>query len=451
MPTLQQLREEREAADVKIGELIDLCKTDNRDLSDDDRKSFDDWEADIKRLTGDIDRKQSDDERIARYETRAEENKKLSRRASQSGASTRNPPGVRVVNECAQDDPKKGFKSPREFILSVMNAGRGFGEDKRLASLNIKNLAVGSDEQSTFSDPYGGFLVPEAFSPDFLTLQPENDPVTGRTRMVPMELPVINIGARTDKTHTTSVSGGLTVSRRDESGTIAATRMEMEQVKLTATSLFGMSYVTEELLHDSPTSFAALLESGFRQEFQSHILSERFDGTGVGEFEGMASTPCLIEITKEDGQATTTLVYENIINMRSRSWGYGNAIWLANHDTLPQLMLMNQSVGTGGTPVRQPSALEDHPDILLGRPLFFTEYAKSVGTTGDIYLANFNECLEGLYQPLESDESTHVRFVNHERVFKFWLRNASRWWWRAALTPKNGSSLSPVVRVATRA
>ncbi len=160
----------------------------------------------------------------------------------------------------------------------------------------------------------------------------------------------------------------------------------------------------------------------------------------------------LVSVAKETGQAAATIVYENVIKMRARMWGYHNAIWLANHDCLPQLMLMNQSVGTGGVPVWQPSGREDHPDILLGRPLVFTEYMQTLGTAGDLMCTNWTQYLEGTYQPLQSAESVHVRFVNHERCFKFWMRNAGACWWRAALTPKNSSAtLSPYVRLATRA
>ena len=138
--------------------------------------------------------------------------------------------------------------------------------------------------------------------------------------------------------------------------------------------------------------------------------------------------------------------------MRARCWGYGNAVWLANYDTMPQFALMSLSVGTGGLPVFMPSAREDVPDMFLGRPIIFTEYCKTLGTVGDVILINAGEYLEGIYQPLQSAESMHVRFLNHERAFKFWTRNAGWPWWKSALTPRNGSNtLSPFVVTATRA
>jgi hypothetical protein len=85
----------------------------------------------------------------------------------------------------------------------------------------------------------------------------------------------------------------------------------------------------------------------------------------------------------------------------------------------------------------------------MGRPLIFSEYMQALGTLGDLTLINWTQYLEGTYQPLQSAESIHVRFVNAERAFRFMLRNDAAPWWRSALTPKNGAdTLSPYVALA---
>ena len=138
--------------------------------------------------------------------------------------------------------------------------------------------------------------------------------------------------------------------------------------------------------------------------------------------------------------------------MRAQCWGYGQAIWIANHDTYPQLAVLVIGVGTAGALVYQQSIVEDRPDMLLGRPIFYSEYPDTLGTSGDIILCNWSQYLDGLYQPMQSAESVHVRFDTHERAFKFWIRNAGAPWWRSALTPQQSSTkLSPCVILATRA
>lgn len=353
------------------------------------------------------------------------------------------------VSDAAEKDPSKGFKGPRDFLVAVIEDARGVRKDKRLLAVKAPMVAtVGSDEQSTASNPYGGFLVPEGLLPGLYTRPVESDPFANTTK-VPMAAPIIRLNARTDSTHTTSVSGGLTVTRRPETVAGTASRMQTEQLTLNATGLFGLAYATEELLNDSAISFAALLQAGFRDEFMVKGIDEKINGSGVGMPEGIMTSPALISVAKEAGQAADTITYNNILAMRARCWGYENAVWVANHDCLPTLAKMSFVVGTGGSAVFVPNT---NPATLLGRPLFFSEYTATVGDTGDILLVNPTQYLEGTYQPLQGAESVHVRFVEHERAFKFWLRNDGKCWWRAALTPKNSANtLSPFVKLDARA
>ena len=385
----------------------------------------------------------------------------------------------------AEDDPRKGFKSHREFVMSVIeNHGLSAREDvtdERLQVLAVFDkadkmaagelafmlpeaftpsslkAAAGSDEQGVYDDRYGGFTVTPTFLPGMLKLGFEGDPTTGRTQPVPMTTPTVEMTARTDKNHQTSVSGGFTVSRRPETAAQTATRMEMEKVTLKATSLFGFAYATLELLSDSPISFAAIIQSGFDDQFAHHMLDEKIRGLGGSEYQGVLnaldsnSNGPTLSVAKKIGQAAATVVAENAINMRSQCWGYGKAIWIANHDTYPQLAVMSIAVGTGGALVYQQSLVEDKPDMLLGRPIFYSEYPATLGTVGDLILGNWSEYLDALYQPLQSAESVHVRFDAHEKAFKFWLRNAGAPWWRSALTPNQSSTkLSPFIVLATR-
>jgi HK97 family phage major capsid protein len=355
------------------------------------------------------------------------------------------------VRPAFAEDPRCGFKSPREFLMAVLQNSDGpstAARDERLRFL----AAAGSDEQGGYADPYGGFLVPTGFAPDFLQLQPEDDPISSRVTNIPMTSPRVEIPARVDKDHTTSVSGGLIVTRRSETQSQNASRMQMEKVVMAAYSLFGLAYATEEILTDSPISFVKILEAGFRDQFTYRLTDERLNGTGVGEFEGIMNSPAMIQVAKDTNQAAATVSSTNVINMRSQCWHYDRAIWLANHDCLPQLIQL-AILSASGFPISiyHPALTEDRPDMLLGRPIVYTEYCQSCGTAGDLVLANWAEYLEGTYEQMQSAASIHVRFVNHERTFKFWLRNAGKGWWRSPLTPKNSTKkLSPFVTLATR-
>ena len=359
-----------------------------------------------------------------------------------------------IAKDHSEDD-RRGFKSRNEYLTAVMKAMTPNGTvDKRLEPLTAQRVekAAGSDEARIISDPSAGFLMPVAFMPEPMKIDPENDPISAGTTKIPMQVPIVKLNARVDKDHRTSVSGGLVVTRKPETVAGNPSKMSLEQISMEAHDLFGVSYASEQILAYSPISFVALLRSGFSEEFSSHMIDERLNGTGAGEFLGINNSPAMITVDKETDQPANTILFENAVNMRARCWRYSQAVWLANHDCLPTLMKMNQVVGTSGVPAWQSSARDGEPDRLLGRPIIFTEYCKTIGTVGDLVLANWTQYLDGLLQPMQSAESIHVRFLHHEKVFKFWMSNAGQPWWRSTLRTKNSAqTLSPFVRLATRA
>jgi len=387
------------------------------------------------------DKKEQLDARLAQLDAEAKE-VPASRTVVQPAAV------VTKVAERSDLDPNRGFQTPREFFAAVMKAGKTGAIDNRLKPL----AAVGSDENQGGQDSLGGFLIPQGFSPNLLSVAAESDPTAGRTMAIPMGSPIVNIPARTDKVHTSSVTGGMRFYRRSETDAGTSSTIAVEQVSLRANSLMGLNYSTEELLTDSPISVAALLAAGFKDEYAATILNEKLFGTGAGQFMGVMNAPCLVSQAKETGQAASTVVTANVLKMRSRCWGYADAIWIANHDTYPQLAQLSLAVGTAGTALYQTSIVEDRPDMLLGRPIFYSEFAATLGTTGDLILGNWSQYLEGTLQGMDVQESIHVRFVNNERAFRATVRNDGQPWWRSALTPKKSSvTLSPFVCLSTRA
>jgi len=400
--------------------------------------------------------KAKDDARFTRIEAiqaeRTEAQRRLSNEEALAEAERRAPAlgrAVTDVREGWQDDPKRGFASPKALLLEVMSAGRSGRVDPRLASLRsgAPMAAAGADEHSTQNDPYGGYLIPTALMPGLKTMPVEVDPFSSRTTKVDMTgARVLKINARVDKDHASSVSGGLSVYRRVETQTVTASRTKFEQVTLEKNELMGVTYASEELLAASPLAFASLLSAFFSDEFAAKVLEERLNGDGVGRYHGFANSPALVTVSKETAQAADTIVFANIVKMIARCWGYGNAIWFANQTCYPQLRQMTQPGST------IPIFATGQPGIasLEGRPIFFSERAAALGDLGDLILINPSEYLESDSEAIQGVSSIHVRFLEHEQTFKFFTANAGAGWWRTQLTPKRGSSLSPFVYLEAR-
>lgn len=384
-----------------------------------------------------------------------------SEQLTNGGTPARLSDGIGGVKDNWKDDPKKGFKNIRDFHAEVLRCSRGKPTSPQMRYLREGSrlaMAVGSDEHATYDDPHGGFLLPTAFTPatlsvdyessDYTSQQGMNDRLAGLCSRVPLNATKVPFNAVVDKNHQTSVAGGIIVSRRAEAQSRDASRMEFEKVELSVSTLWGTAVATEEMLTDSPQSFVALLDRAFSTAFAGQGIEERLHGNGVGRPLGVldGNNPALISINRT---TSNELKGADILNMIERCWGYEQAVWLANMDALNFIEQLHiESDNNAGILKMTGESMINGEFVrtIKGRPLYYTEYMPGVADASCLLLANFSQYLEGVYQAPQSAESVHVRFENHERVFKYWLRNDGRPWWKTVLTPKRGANtLSPFV------
>lgn len=423
--------------------LQDEAGNERAELTDEESGQFDVLKAKREALVGEI---EALDTAAAKVESRRALLAKTKEPKAPVGFGA---PVVTNMHDNSEDDMNRGYKTPRAFIMDILAARGGGRMSDLLKPLQVQATA-GSDEHGQYSDPYGNFAVPPGFSPDLMKTTAEGDVLGGFVRNVPMTVPVLQLLARVDKNHTSSVSGGFRWSWGSEADTVASSRMEIEKITLTAHTAKGIAYATNELLSDSPLTFATLISDGFAEEYASFISEARLTGTGVGQLTGIRNSAPIISITKEDGQAAATVHINNILKMLARCWGSDNAVWVANRTLLPQLGVLTIDNGVSAVPIFSMDATQPIPMRLYGLPIIFTEHAPALGTAGDISLYNMREYLEGTLQNLQGQTSMHVRFLENEQTFRFTARKAGAPWWRSVLTPKNGDTLSPFVQLGAR-
>ena len=333
------------------------------------------------------------------------------------------------------------FKSFGEFLTSIAPGNVNRGVDARL-----KVLGESQGDQ-------GGFLVPDAFSQQLLSLALEDAVVRPRAFRLPMSSLSLSIPSIVDTTHASNVHGGVRGYWTSESGSYTSSEPSFGRVTLTAKKLTAYTSAANELLADAAISLEALLLKLFPSAL-SYFEDDAFiNGIGGGQPIGLINSDALISVAKETGQAATSIVAENIYKMYSRMLpsSRGNAVWIAHPDTLPQIVAMSRSVGTGGSAVMMSNMAGSAPASLYGRPLILSEKCQTLGTAGDIYFADLSYYVIGDRQTLSMAASPHVRFQNDETVWRFTQRVDGRPWLNSALTPRNGSNtLSPFVALATR-
>lgn len=349
-----------------------------------------------------------------------------------------------------EDRPKDRFSSLGEQLVTVRNAAISGSIDPRL----FKAAATGMSE-SVPSD--GGFLVQTDFSNELLQQLNETDVLASRCRRMTVSGAAnsIKINGVDETSRASTRFGGIVGYWKDEAASKTASAPTFRKIELNLHKLIGLCYATDELLQD-----ATALEGFIRRAFQSEFGFKRDDaiinGTGAGQPLGILNAGCTVSVAKETGQTAKTITAENVIKMYSRIFAgsLGNAVWLVNQDTLPQLYTMSLSVGTGGAPIFMPAGgLSQSPyNTLLGRPVMPIEQCPTLGTVGDIIFADLGGYILAEKGGLQSDMSIHVKFDTDESVFRFVMRLDGQPERATALTPYKGSNtLSHFVTLATRA
>ena len=222
--------------------------------------------------------------------------------------------------------------------------------------------------------------------------------------------------------------------------------------------LAGICYATDELLQDS-SALGGIVSQGFSEEMGFKLDDAVINGTGAGQPLGILNAPCLITVPAETAQTGLTIIWENIMHMYARFWArsMANGVWYINQNTLVQLMSMSMPVGAGGVPVWLPAnAAQGRPlSTLMGMPVIAIEQCATLGTVGDIILADMTQYIAITKGGLQTASSLHVRFIYDEQVFRFVYRVDGQPIWSAALTPFKDSTTSqtvgPFLALAARA
>jgi HK97 family phage major capsid protein len=348
------------------------------------------------------------------------------------------------------------YESLGEFLRDVRNAEIPGGRvNKRLHETRAASglsEAVPSDGGYTVQSDFATQLIEDAYKTG--KLAPLCNTFELSTNSNRIEINGIDETSRA----TGSRWGGIRGYWLDEAAEKTKSAPKFRKIKLKLNKLIGLCYATDELLEDS-SMLEGVIRRGFASEFGFLIDDSIINGTGVGQPLGIINAGCLVTQAKESGQSAATIVYENLINMWSRllPGSEQNAVWLYNKDCLPQLATMSVD-GSGNSPIFQvgtgaasAGSRGPVPATIFGRPAFPMEQCQTLGTAGDIYLADFSNYVLARKGGVQAAMSIHVRFIYDESVFRFVVRLDGQPAHSSAITPFKGSnSLSAFINLATR-
>ncbi len=330
-----------------------------------------------------------------------------------------------------------GWPSCEEF-LGAVHAGL---TDRRLQS-QLSSEISGSD---------GGFLVPSQFAAEWLDASLESEIVRPRARIHPMTTATMKIaGFANNDSSGSAPFGGLAGTWLGETEEATDLSPECRAIELCARKLAIFSRASNELIADGQ-DFESMLGQAIVESLSWHLDTAFLNGTGAGQPLGALNDPALIVIDKQAGQAGSTIVYENLVEMFSRLHPSltNGAVWVCSQTAIPQLTTLSLAIGTGGD--RIPAMSESNGEFrILTLPVLFTEKVPSLGSQGDIMLANFSEYSVGLREGITLEKSNAVRWQTDESSYRSILRADGFGRWSQPYTPLNGSTLSWCVTLAER-
>ena len=364
---------------------------------------------------------------------------------------------VKVGKDRLEDDPCLGYPPYEEggfgfFLFDVakatvaMEGANPKDVPERLTKCQLimeQKAPAGMSEQISGD---GGFLVPVEQRRELMKKVYDTGAVFTRARNVMMgsrvmEIPYIVESSRVDGSRHGGVRGYWT----GEAASLTKSKPKGDKLRMEAHKLTALGYVTDELEEDGDIGALQLLAELFAEELRFKLDDGFINGTGAGQPQGILNAAAVVQVTRATASRVEGI---DVVKMWARAFGRGRqrSVWFINQDIEPDLHTMAVLPIGGGAGDRRPvympaSGVSGRPfATLFNVPVIPIEQCATLGTAGDIILADMTQYLYGQRGGLKSAQSIHVNFLTDETAFKVRLRADGQSWWQAALTPFKGSN-----------
>jgi len=246
--------------------------------------------------------------------------------------------------------------------------------------------------------------------------------------------------------------GGAAVYTTSELDEFTQTKPALRLNTIEPQKLTGLFFASDEMLLDA-LFLGAEMRKVFSEAYAFKCQDQVINGAGTGEALGIINAGCTIAVPKESGQAAETLLTKNLSRMWAAYHGSTqDAIWLINRNVANQLDELIVLAGTGGT---TPGIVHYAPGgmFVKGMPVIEIEQCETLGTVGDIVLADFSQYIIANKGDMMEAVSVDVQFVFAQTIFRFIYYFDGQPRFAEPITPYKGVSgakVSPFVVLETR-
>ena len=336
---LKRAREERANAWNEMTSLSDLATRDNRDLTAEERQSWDRIETRISQLSDDIERFQKQADLEGRF-AKLDEEEHLNGARSAAAASA----DEKRLNDTFRNFLRRGIQD--------LNA-----EERAIMASRFERRAQGEGTTTA-----GGYLVPQGYWKRISEVMKAYGGLLNISNVIhtstgnPLPWP--------NNDDTANVGGIL-----GENTQVTELDLSVGQRILNAwTYTSNLILVSLELLQDSAFDLDEWIPKKLGVRIGRAVANHLVNGTGTGQPTGILSSVAT-GVTGATGQ-TTSVIYNNLVDLvHSVDPAYramGNARFVMNDLTLGAIRKLTDNYGR---PLWQPSVSDKDPDLLLGYPL----------------------------------------------------------------------------------
>ncbi len=246
-----------------------------------------------------------------------------------------------------------------------------------------------------------------------------------------------------------SRGGGIRVYTDKELGSVDPSKTSFNKIRVEPKKLTGLFYCSEEW-QKNLTFMGQEVRQLFGEEYAFKCQNIAIRGSGVGEGLGALNAGCLVTVAKETNQAAATINTKNLSKMWARVTGR-NPVWFINRDCGPELDHLSITAGTGALEPRFVTYDAQGIMRIKGAPVVQIEQCETLGTVGDIILADWSQVVAADQGDINEAMSIHVNFIYGQNTYRFTYYFDCQPRWASAVTPfKGANTVSPLVVLATR-
>lgn len=345
----------------------------------------------------------------------------------------------------AENVPRQEVTAARSRLAKTQNRHIAMEKENRAAGTGGFTVGVPSD---------GGFIIQSETAIALITNVFNNSEVLSRCdahTIGPGTQSIKIVGIDEKSRVNGSRSGGIVIYSKQELDELEPSKPVLNLLEIEPKKYTALVHASDEMTRDA-TFLGFEMRKSVGEELAFKCQDLIINGTGAGEALGIIAAGCTILVAKENGQAARTILTQNISKMWA-AFGGKNPVWLINRDINQQLDDLIITVGASG--VKQ--AVVSYADGFMrikGAPVVEIEQCSTLGTCGDLILADLGQYVVTNKGDVDEAMSIHVNFLYAQDTFRFIYYFDGQPRFASPVTPYKGASgakVSPFVTLATRA